>query len=125
MGFREIKQSLLQRSAVLRSKQPALVGQEVWGTLIAYNLIRQEMTQMADGLNVTPLQLSFQWITRAITMALTGWTLHDADTLPDRLQLPHTIAARYVSPPRRERSYPRVVKQHRNQYPIKNASQLN
>ncbi len=126
LGFREIKQSLLQRSAVLRSKQPALVGQELWGTLIAYNLIRQEMKQMAGGLGVPPQQLSFQWITLAITMALTGWTLHDADTLPDRMQLLHAIAARYLLPPRRERSCPRVVKQRPQRYPIKkNASQLN
>ena len=36
LGFREIKQSLQQGQGVLRSKQPELVMQEVWGVLIAH-----------------------------------------------------------------------------------------
>lgn len=125
LGFREIKQGLLQRAAVVRSKQPDLVRQELWGLLIAYNLIRQEMGQMADGLNVPPQRLSFQWLTLAITMALTGWPLEETDALADRLQLLHAIAVRYILPPRRDRSYPRVVKPRKRPYPNKNASQLN
>ncbi len=125
LGFREIKQGLLHNAPALRSKQPELVGQELWGTLLAYDLIRQEMRQMADGMNVAPQRLSFQWLTLAITMALTGWSLEDAETLPERLQLLRKIAARYLLPPRRPRSYPREVKQRSKSYPTKNASQLN
>jgi hypothetical protein len=125
LSFREIKQSLLRNAPTLRSKQPELVGQELWGTLLAYDLIRQEMRQMANELNVAPRQLSFQWLTLAITMALTGWSLEDADTLPERLQALRKIAARYLLPPRRPRTYPRQVKQRSKSYPTKNASQLN
>jgi hypothetical protein len=125
LGFREIKQGLLQKAPVLRSKQPELVGQELWGTLIAYNLIRQEMRQMDGALNVSPQRLSFQWLTLAITMALTGWPIEDTDALPNRLQALRSIAARYLLPPRRPRSYPRAVKQRSKSYPRKNASQLN
>ena len=109
----------------MRSKQPELVGQELWGTLLAYNLIRQEMRQMADELTVPPQRLSFQWLTMAITMALTGWSLDEPETLTERLQALRKIAARYVLPPRRPRSYPRVVKQRSKSYPRKNASPLN
>ena len=36
LGFREVKQTLQEGEPVLRSKQPALVRQELWGVLIAY-----------------------------------------------------------------------------------------
>jgi len=70
-------------------------------------------------------RLSFQWLTLAITMALTGWSLDDSETLPERLQALRKIAVRYLLPPRRPRSYPREVKQRSKSYPRKNASQLN
>lgn len=41
LGFREIKQTLQEGEPVLRSKQPALVRQELWGVLIAYTLLRR------------------------------------------------------------------------------------
>ena len=34
LGFREIKQSLQANNFVLRSKQPALVRQEIWGVCV-------------------------------------------------------------------------------------------
>lgn len=54
LGYREIKQSLLAGETTLRSKQPTLVRQEIWGLLIAYNLLREEMRQMALALEVPP-----------------------------------------------------------------------
>ena len=80
---------------------------------------------MADELTVSPQRLSFQWLTLAITMALTGWSLDDPETLTERLQTLRKIALRYLLPPRRPRSYPREVKQRTKSYPRKNASQLN
>lgn len=41
LGFREIKQSLQQGQCVLRSHQPELVMQEIWGVLIAHTLLRR------------------------------------------------------------------------------------
>jgi len=40
LGFREMKQSLLDSQFTLRSNQPELIKQELWGILLAYNLIR-------------------------------------------------------------------------------------
>ncbi|MGX9217352.1 transposase [Massilia varians] len=82
LGFREIKQSMLKSAPVLRSKLPELVRQEVWGMLIAYNLIRHEMAQMADELKVPPQRLSFQWLALAITATLYHWPLQTPGTLP-------------------------------------------
>jgi hypothetical protein len=125
LGFREIKQGLLHRAPVLRSKKPALVEQEIWGVLIAYDLIRQEMREMAMTLNVAPHRLSFQWLTLAITSALYQWPLQTPGTLPRRLALLRQQARLYLLPPRRPRSCPPVVKSRSRTYPIKNASQLN
>jgi hypothetical protein len=125
LGFREIKQSMLKSTPVLRSKLPELVRQEVWGMLIAYNLLRHEMAQMADELRVPPQRLSFQWLALAITTALYHWPLQTPGTLPKRLAWLRAQARAYLLPERRIRSYPRVVKPMRIKYPTKNASQLN
>ena len=125
LGFREIKQGMLKKATTLRSKLPELVRQEVWGMLIAYNLLRHEMAQMADELQVPPQRMSFQWLALAITTALYHWPLQTPGTFPKRLALLRQQAYAYLLPERRARSYPRVVKPSRTKYPTKNASQLN
>nr|WP_308632490.1 IS4 family transposase [Massilia sp. YIM B02763] len=125
LGFREIKQGMQKNATTLRSKLPALVRQEVWGTLIAYNLLRHEIAQMADEMHVPPQRLSFQWLALAITSALYHWPLQTPGTFPKRLALLHQQACAYLLPERRTRSYPRAVKQPRSKFPMKNASQLN
>lgn len=125
LGFREIKQGMQKNAATLRSKLPALVRQEVWGTLIAYNLLRHEIAQMATELHVPPQRLSFQWLALAITTALYHWPLQTPGTFPKRLARLREQARSYLLPERRTRSYPRVVKQPRSKFPMKNASQLN
>ena len=125
LGFREIKQGMLKKATTLRSKLPELVRQEVWGMLIAYNLLRHEIAQMAGELQVPPQRLSFQWLALAITTALYHWPLQTPGTFPKRLALLREQARAYLLPLRRTRSYPRVVKPPRSKYPIKNASQLN
>lgn len=125
LGFREIKQGMHKNATTLRSKLPELVRQEVWGTLIAYNLLRHEISRMADELHVPPQRLSFQWLACAITTALYHWPLQTPGTFPKRLALLREQARAYLLPERRKRSYPRVVKQPRSKFPMKNASQLN
>ncbi len=43
LGFGEIKTDMLERLETIRSKTPAAVAQEMWGLLIAYNLVRLEI----------------------------------------------------------------------------------
>jgi hypothetical protein len=124
LGFREIKQGMLRKATTLRSKLPELVRQEVWGMLIAYNLLRHEIAQMADELHVPPQRLSFQWLALAITTALYHWPLQTPGTLPKRLLWLRQQARTYLLPERRTRSYPRAVKTKITKYPTKNASQL-
>lgn len=125
LGFREIKQGMLKKTAVLRSKLPALVRQEMWGMLIAYNLLRHEIAEMAAELKVPPQRLSFQWLALAITTALYHWPLQTPGTFPKRLAWLRQQARAYLLPERRTRSYPRAIKPSRTKYPTKHASQLN
>jgi hypothetical protein len=61
----------MQKNATtFRSKFPELVRQEVWGTLMAYNLLHHEIAQMADELPVPLRRSRFQWLALAITTAL-------------------------------------------------------
>src|SRR5262249_37948706 len=112
LGFGEIKTDMLERLETIRSKSPSAVAQEVWGLLIAYNLVRLEMARVAAELGVPPIRISFVAALREFTIewhlaanGLSPGTIpkHVA-TLPDRLR-------HYVLPPRRgERAYPRAVK---------------
>jgi transposase IS4-like protein/DDE family transposase len=111
LGFGEIKTDMLERLETIRSKSPSAVAQEMWGLLIAYNLIRLEMARIASELDVPPIRISFVAALRefayewSVAASLSpGSVPKHAATLPDRVR-------RYVIPPRRgERSYPRAVK---------------
>ena len=46
LGYDEIKTEVLEREEAIRSKSPEAVGQELWGILLAYNLVRLEMERV-------------------------------------------------------------------------------
>lgn len=124
LGFREIKQSLQGGQFILRSKQPDLVRQEIWGVLIAYTLLRRQMRLMAEHIKVDPLRMGFHSTSIAIIDVLRFAPLESAATLPKRLALLFEHAHLFVLPPRREdRSFPRVVKHRASSTREKNASQ--
>jgi hypothetical protein len=120
LGFREIKQSLQGSAPVLRSKQPDLVRQELWGVLIAYTLIRRLIRLMAQKIKVEPLRIGFHVAAIAIIEILRFAPLETAGTLPRRLATLFEQAHLFVIPPRRvDRSFPRAVKRRVVKYPIK------
>lgn len=119
LGFREIKQSLQANAFVLRSKQPALVRQEIWGVLIAYTLLRRQMRLMAEHLQVPPVRMGFHVASIAIIDVLRFAPLQTPATLPKRLALLFEQAHLFLLPPRRARSCPRVVKLRSSKYPRK------
>src|SRR5258706_2328415 len=59
LGFGELKTDMLERLETIRSKSPTAVAQEMWGLLIAYNLIRLEMQRIAAEFDVAPTPISF------------------------------------------------------------------
>ncbi|MGD9888242.1 MAG: IS4 family transposase [Halothiobacillaceae bacterium] len=120
LGFREIKTSLQEGRWTLRSKQPELVRQELWGVLIAYTLLRRWMRKMAQHIKVEPRRMSFHVASMAIIDVLRFAPLAAAGRLPERLSALLDEAHRFVLPPRRPgRSCPRVVKSKSAKYPKK------
>lgn len=129
LGYREMKQYLLQNRLTLRSKKPEMVRQELWGVLLAYNLVRFQMTQMAYSLKgVEPNELSFTGAMAYIVKELTIMPAVAAGRIPEVLRSMTAMAEAFILPTRRERQYPRVVKRRLQKYPLadcakKNASQ--
>ncbi len=127
LGYREMKQQLMQNRLTLRSKKPDMVRQELWGVLLAYNLLRFAMAQMAYSLKgVEPNQLSFSQSYGFIIKELTILPAVSPGKVPAVINDMMAMAKAFVLPHRRERSYPRAVKKRPQKYPTKkNASQLN
>lgn len=127
LGFREMKQSLLDNRFTLRSNQPELIRQELWGILLAYNLIRYQMVLMAKSLDgVHPNQLSFNGASMHIIHELTQLSFCTPGNIPKYTMNITKSAKQLVLPGRRERKYPRMLKCSKNRYPVKskNAAHL-
>ncbi|QZD32774.1 hypothetical protein ABEKA_0729 [Acinetobacter lwoffii] len=118
MCYREIK-SDLQEGKHLRSKQPDLIYQELWGVFIAYNILRRQMKHMAQRAKVSPLRISFHIASIGILNILRFDSLDSAGNLPKHLESLLEKSKRYVLPERRVRSCPRVVKGKPQKYPRK------
>lgn len=120
LGYREIKQSLRGNRMTLRSRTPEMICQELWGTLLAYNLIRFQMARMAYSLKaVHPNQLSFHQAAHWIIKELTVLPWVSPGRVPEVIQSMLDMAPSFILPARRERSYPRSVKQRPQKYPTR------
>ena len=114
LGYREIKQTMQQSRLTLRSKKPELVEQELWGVLLAYNLVRYQMIKMAGSLKgYWPNQLSFSE-SCGMVMTLQGAS---PGRIPELVRDLESMAQLVKLPIRRERSFPRVVKERPRKYP--------
>lgn len=112
LAYNELKTHMLEREEALRSKSPDAVHQEIWGLLLAYNLVRFRMAQAAREIQRPPSEMSFRYslrLTRAFLIA-TAWT--DAPgRIPKYLRrLDEELQAMTLPPRRRQRRYPRWVK---------------
>jgi hypothetical protein len=118
LGYDELKTELLDANTVLRSKSPGLVRQEIWGVLLAYNLVRLEMERVAAEAKVPPSRISF---TAALHLIVDEWlwcAIASPGAIPRHLRNLRTALTALVLPERRpERRYPREVKVQRKSYP--------
>lgn len=111
LGFGEIKTDMLERLETIRSKSPAAVAQEMWGLLIAYNLIRLEMQRIAAELDVPPNRISFVAALRECVEQWHHAAMASPGTIPGRLATMADRLRNFVLPPRRpDRVFPRAVK---------------
>ncbi|WP_165745024.1 IS4 family transposase [Pseudoalteromonas sp. Z9A6] len=120
IGYREIKQTMLHSNYILRSKRPDMIRQELWGLLIAYNIIRIAMREAAELLEVWPNQLSFSHCSRHINVFLLTIPLTSPGNLPKRYEhLLETLTLFQLPTRHHERSFPRCVKKKPSKYPYK------
>lgn len=121
LGFREIKQSMLGSEPVMRSKQPQLVLQELWGTLIAYQLLRRLLDQMAQRAKQPANRMAFEASSYAIVNILRFANLFAPANIPKQLEHLLQQAHLFVLPPRRQNRppQPRAVKRTQSKYPKK------
>jgi len=111
LGFNEIKSRLLDRQETIRSRTIDGVDQELWGILLAYNLIRLEMERTADDLGVEPTQISFVSAMRLVCDTWMWCSIASPGAIPTRLRTMRELFTGLVLPERRSnRSYPRAVK---------------
>lgn len=130
LGFREMKQTLLNSKYTLRSKRPDMIEQELWGILLAYSLIRKAMTEAASQLDsVSANQLSFASCSMAVTHFFATIPLTSPGNIPKHYKMLIEQLCYFRLPERRaDRYYKRWVKPKPSKYPSNrktNASQLN
>jgi hypothetical protein len=120
LGYDEIKTELLDREEAIRSLTVTGVWQELWGILLAYNLVRLEMERIAEEAGVEPVRVSFVTALRYIRdewFWLCGTRTPGA--IPRHLRAMRESVKRFILPPRRsERVYPRAVKIKMSNYPL-------
>ena len=113
LGYDEAKTHMLERQEALRSKKPEGVRQEIWGVLLAYNLVRKEMLHVARAAGVPPLRVSFRHSLMLIRIFCTveAWACAPGN-IPKRLASFHeTLKSLLILPERRpDRRYKRHVK---------------
>jgi len=111
LGYDELKTELLEREEAIRSKTRNGVEQELWGLLLAYNLVRVEMERIAKDAKVEPTRISFVESLRLIRDEWAWLSVTSPGAIPKRLATMRANIKRYVLPPRRtKRVYPRAVK---------------
>ena len=117
LGFGEIKTDMLERLETLRSKTPRAVAQEMWGLLLAYNLVRLEIERVAAELEVPPIRISFLAALREVVEQWHFAALVSPGTIPGRLSTTTDRLRQFLLPPRREtRVFPRAVKLKMSNY---------
>lgn len=119
-GFREMKQHLLNNELTLRSRKPDLVKQELWGVVLAYNLLRFMMVQMAYSLKgVEPYQIGFKQASLYLTAQLSILPAVAPGKVPKIMSEILDMAESFVLPVRRVRHSPRAVKKKPQRYALR------
>lgn len=120
MGYDEIKTHTLESMETIRSKTPEGVRQEFWGLLIAYNLVRREMEQMATKWNLPPRRISFRGSLMLVRDLFMWASTASPGSLPKMVERMRLDLRHMILPERRpKRSYPRWVKKAHPKYPHK------
>lgn len=121
--YDEVKTEILDREETIRSRNPQGARQEIWGILLAFNLVRLEMEQVADEADVEPTRISFITALHLICDEWLWCATAAPGSIPRQLKRLRADLKRFILPPRRpQRRYPREVKIKMSSYPRKSRS---
>ena len=118
MGYGEIKQKQLLNEVLLRSQTATGVEQELWGILIAYNLVRLEISQIAREVKKSPLRISFIMALRFIQDEFLWCAIASPGTIPKKLKELRANVKQFILPEKRKRPKPRTVRFSKTRYPV-------
>ena len=109
IGHDELKTHMLERHETLRSKRPEGVKQEIWGLLIAYNLVRRKMIDVSKEAGVAPLRISFRHTLQVLRMCclVSAWAAAVSGGLGSHEVFRVMIRLLVLPPRRRHRHYER------------------
>ncbi len=123
IAYDEIKTHMLEAKETIRSRTVECVEQEIWGILLAYNLIRLEMQAIAKEAGVAPVRVSFVEAMRFIRSEWEWCAIASPGSIPKKLREMRQKVRRFILPPRRsDRLFPRAVKIKMSNYPRKRRS---
>ena len=104
---------------ILRSKKVELIYQEIWGILLAYNVVRREASQAAMAYDRRPNEMSFKAAYQFIAAQLI--VMAGADSLSKTGRCLSELRSGIVClciDHRPRRSRPRTVKMSKTRYPV-------
>lgn len=119
-SFRELKHTMLGSAHTLRSTTVEGVTQEIWGALIAYNLVRVEIAKAALEAKCQPTDISFTLAFRTIQYELFIAAATQAQgKLPAGLKRLRQRLVLDLKEYRPDRKFDRVIKAKAQRYPHK------
>lgn len=118
-SYGEIKHDMLEDEMLLRSQSVEGVEQEIWGILIAYNLVRLEISRIAKEAGVSPLRISFMMALRDIQDELMWCAIASPGSIPKKLRAMRERVKRYILPERKKRPKSRTVRISKTRYPVR------
>lgn len=120
IGYDEVKTHMLEREEAIRSRTVVGVKQELWGILLAFNLVRFEMEKIAEEADVAPSRISFMAALRLIRDEWMWCAIASPGSIPKKLRRMRERVAEFVLPPRRsDRRFRREVKIKMSKFPKK------
>jgi hypothetical protein len=124
LAFDEMKTHLASSPVTFRSQTPARVRQEIYGLLLAYNLVRGLMAEAAKRHGCSPLRLSFVGALDRVERATLQMALLPTSLLPRIYEELLADLSEALLPARRPRRNPRVVKVKMSSFPLKRGKRV-
>lgn len=120
LGFRDIKSSMLNNAITLRSKTIDLIYQEMWGMLLAYNVVRREASHAAaaHGQRASEIRFKMAFTYIASNLIVMAAAKPESKTGMRLKDLRSGICNLFLEQKKARPNRPRIVKQSKTRYPV-------